>query len=95
MLLPPKKRAGVFFHTLSLLKGPRGKQEDDFLLFLLPLCLVCLPSAIIILKAHGGKDGTSKPPRRSVLLFAAVAFFFFFFVDMKREELTHFGSPQI
>jgi hypothetical protein len=94
LLLPPKKRAGVFFHTLSLLKGPRGKQEEDFLLFLIP-CLVCLPSAIIILKAHGGKDGTSKPPRRSVLLFAAVAFFFFFFVDMKREELTHFGSPQI
>ena len=70
-----KKGRAFFFHTLSLLKGPRGKQEEDFLLFLIP-CLVLCPSAIILCRERRGKN-RRKPPRRVVLLFAAVAFFFF------------------
>jgi hypothetical protein len=89
-----KKGGRFFFHALSLFKGPRGKQEDDFFLFLVP-CLVLCPSAISILLANGGERTGGNPQEESFYCLLRWHFSFFFFVDMKREELTHFGSPQI
>jgi hypothetical protein len=85
---PEKKGGRFFFHALSLLKGPRGKQEEDFFLFLIP-CLVLCPSAIIILLANGGERTGGNPQEESFYCLLRWHFSFF-----RYEALTHFGAPQ-
>ena len=85
---PEKKGGRFFFHALSLLKGPRGKQEEDFFLFLVP-CLVLCPSAIIILLANGGERTGGNPQEESFYCLLRWHFSFF-----RYEALTHFGAPQ-
>lgn len=85
----PEKKGGRFFsHALSLFKGPRGKQEDDFFLFLVP-CLVLCPSAISILLANGGERTGGNPQEESFYCLLRWHFSFF-----RYEALTHFGAPQ-
>ena len=85
---PEKKGGRFFFHALSLFKGPRGKQEEDFFLFLIP-CLVLCPSAIIILLANGGERTGGNPQEESFYCLLRWHFSFF-----RYEALTHFGAPQ-
>jgi hypothetical protein len=85
----PEKKGGRFFsHALSLFKGPRGKQEEDFFLFLVP-CLVLCPSAISILLANGGERTGGNPQEESFYCLLRWHFSFF-----RYEALTHFGAPQ-
>jgi hypothetical protein len=85
----PEKKGGRFFsHALSLFKGPRGKQEEDFFLFLVP-CLVLCPSAISILLANGGERTGGNPQEESFYCLLRWHFYFF-----RYEALTHFGAPQ-
>ena len=71
----PEKKGGRFFsHALS--KGPRGKQEEDFFLFLIP-CLVLCPSAIIILLANGGERTGGNPQEESFYCLLRWHFSFF------------------
>ena len=85
---PEKKGGRFFFHALSLLKGPHGKQEEDFFLFLIP-CLVLCPSAISILLANGGERTGGNPQEESFYCLLRWHFSFF-----RYEALTHFGAPQ-
>ena len=78
-----KKGRAFFFHALSLLKGPRGKQEEDFFLFLIPCLVLCL-SAIIILLANGGERTGRKAPKKSRFIVCCGGIFLFF----RYEELT-------
>lgn len=71
-----KKGRAFFFHALSLLKGPRGKQEEDFFLFLIPCLVLCL-SAIIILLANGGERTGGNPQEESFYCLLRWHFSFF------------------
>jgi len=84
----PQKRAGVFFPFTTFSYGPRGKQEDDFFLFLIP-CLVCLPSAIILCRERRGKDGTKSPQEES---FYCLLRWHFSFLDTRGTDTLWLSS---
>ena len=85
---PEKKGGRFFFHALSLLKGPRGKQEEDFS-FSSFLVSFFVHQQLLFSSRTEGK-GREETPKKSRFIVCCGGIFLF----LRCEELTHFGAPQ-